>query len=187
MSRWKRRFWTKQKPHAKNGHWKRDAIMRLLWYNHGFVAGWRVSNMNEGYCKLSIHSNYSFAICWRDHSYARLDWIWTLYCPRTVPKGWPVTSISNHARPSTIVRVAFCQFSTKNHQRTLNDWNVSVATCLPRSNRIARNSVTLASHWTKNWASRGFDTLNCCCTNAAFAWKNWNQVSSSIHFVVIVL
>lgn len=177
MSQWKRRFWTEQRPHARNGRRRRNVIMRLLWYNRVFAAGWRESNMNEGSCKSEIPSQRSMIFF--DFCSGHSDRIWMSYCPKTVPKDWPRASISNPARPFITVRVAFCHCSKKNRQRTPNGWNVSVAICLPRWNRRARSSATSALRWTKNWASHGFDTSSCCCTNAVFAWKNWNQVSSS--------
>lgn len=180
MSQWKRRFWTEQRPHAKNGLRKRNVIMRLLWYNRVFAAGWRESNMNEGSCKFAFapRAPYSF----HNFDSHHLDRIWMNFCPKTAPKVWPLASISNPAPPFTIVRVAFCLCSMKNRQRIPNGWNVSAAICLPRWNRRVRNSATSELHWTKNWASHGFDTSSCCCTNVVFAWKNWNQVSSSIRF-----
>lgn len=178
MSRWKRRFWTERRRHAKNEHRKRNVIMRLLWYNRAFVAGWRESNMNEGSCKFTFahfahHGFHSFCS-------AHLDRIWMTYCPKTAPKDWPLASISNPALRFTTVRVAFCHCSMKNRQRTPNGWNASAAICLPRSNRRVRSSATSELRWTRNWASHGFDTSSCCCTNVVFAWKNWNQVSLSI-------
>lgn len=175
MKQRKRHFWIEIRPHVKNGHWKRDVIMRLLWYNRGFGAGWPESNMNERYCKsLSPFQCLSLAV-WISHL-SQSDRIWMHCCHQPVPKDWPQTSISNHVRQSTTVRAVSYRCSKRNRWHTPNDWSVSVAICLPLWNRKVRNSVTSELRSTNSWASHGFAISSNCCTNVVCAWRNWNQV-----------